>query len=419
MKLSKISASLCLLLILGIISFGSLGFIKQKSAYEEAVREIGYTNDKYEVLDNGDFVAEHGITFESEESIKAASKLYRKAFGNKILKKSKKQLNKIKNQKSNIETLIENIDENNPSENSVTLARKAYDEAFIYVQKEVKNYDKLTECEGKIADNKTANSVIDMINSLGEITLESKDKINNIKEHFDNLTDAQKQLVTNKNVLKEAEDKYDALEKEHKQILAQEKAKKLEEQRRAEEERIKNSESYNLPVPLIYQNPELPNGCEVTSLSMVMNYKGYSCDKCDLADNYLPKGEGDPNSVYIGNPRDDSGYYCFTSPLQQTVNNFNAAKGTSIGTRNLTGQDISVIYNEVRNGNPVIVWVTLNYKAPYSAGGFYQNLHCTVLSGWDLNSVYTTDPIYGKKKISKSKFEKIWKQMGCRALVLD
>ena len=39
----------------------------------------------------------------------------------------------------------------------------------------------------------------------------------------------------------------------------------------------------------IIQYPDLPTGCETTSLTMVLNYLGYPVDKLDLADHYLDK----------------------------------------------------------------------------------------------------------------------------------
>ena len=35
-------------------------------------------------------------------------------------------------------------------------------------------------------------------------------------------------------------------------------------------------ESVKLDVPVILQNPELPNGCEVTSLAEVLQFYGFS-----------------------------------------------------------------------------------------------------------------------------------------------
>lgn len=43
-------------------------------------------------------------------------------------------------------------------------------------------------------------------------------------------------------------------------------------------------------VPMLFQDPELPTGCEVTALAMVLQYYGFDADKCELSDVYLPKG---------------------------------------------------------------------------------------------------------------------------------
>lgn len=66
-----------------------------------------------------------------------------------------------------------------------------------------------------------------------------------------------------------------------------------------------------LPVPQVLQNPELPNGCEITSLCEVLRYWGFAADKCDLADHYLPRSArwygADPDRVYMGDPHKDDG----------------------------------------------------------------------------------------------------------------
>ena len=53
---------------------------------------------------------------------------------------------------------------------------------------------------------------------------------------------------------------------------------------------IKSMQLYMLiPVRHIAQNPELPTGCEITSLTMVLNYLGYNVSKTYMADNYLDR----------------------------------------------------------------------------------------------------------------------------------
>ena len=39
-----------------------------------------------------------------------------------------------------------------------------------------------------------------------------------------------------------------------------------------------------LDVPTILQKPELPRGCEVTSLAMMLNYAGIEVNKMELAE---------------------------------------------------------------------------------------------------------------------------------------
>lgn len=176
-----------------------------------------------------------------------------------------------------------------------------------------------------------------------------------------------------------------------------------------------------LPVANIMQNPDLPNGCEITSLTICLNYKGYSVDKCDMSDNYLPKWAdltGDPEYYYLREPR-SNGFYCFASCICTTIDNYNNANGTSIPYANLTGSDVSTLYQELENGNPVVVWGTLRWGTPrqYSSG-LYSNLHCMVLSGYTDTTVTITDPIYGVTTVKRSTFETVWRQMGSRAVVV-
>ncbi|MEG2930782.1 MAG: C39 family peptidase, partial [Ruthenibacterium sp.] len=47
-------------------------------------------------------------------------------------------------------------------------------------------------------------------------------------------------------------------------------------------------ERVSLSVAPVFQLPELPNGCEGTSLTAVLRYFGYNADKVDIALNYVP-----------------------------------------------------------------------------------------------------------------------------------
>lgn len=40
--------------------------------------------------------------------------------------------------------------------------------------------------------------------------------------------------------------------------------------------------------PILYQMPELPTGCEITALTMLLNYYGLPAEKVEMATEYLP-----------------------------------------------------------------------------------------------------------------------------------
>lgn len=181
------------------------------------------------------------------------------------------------------------------------------------------------------------------------------------------------------------------------------------------------TEGYRLNVELIYQSPELPQGCEITALTAAMNYTGYEVDKCDMADVYLPKSKdlsANPEEYYLRNPR-TNGFYCFAPVLVKTIERYNQANKTDIIVDDLTGSEPTELYGYIDKGIPVVVWGTLRWNPPYRYdNGLYGNLHCMVLSGYTNNSVYITDSIYGDTKVSRSQFEKVWKQMGSRAVIV-
>ena len=99
------------------------------------------------------------------------------------------------------------------SEDAIKEARTAYD-ALTDVQKElVSNKDVLEKAEStlkelqdaKAADVKAAEEVTNKISAIGDVTLESEDAIKEARTAYDALTDAQKELVSNKDVLEKAE----------------------------------------------------------------------------------------------------------------------------------------------------------------------------------------------------------------------
>ena len=94
------------------------------------------------------------------------------------------------------------------SEEAIVAARAAY-EALTEAQKaEVKSYDKLTAAEARLTDLKAAKAVDDMIDAIGEVTLESEEAIAAARAAYEALTEAQKAEVKSYDKLTAAEAAY-------------------------------------------------------------------------------------------------------------------------------------------------------------------------------------------------------------------
>lgn len=163
-----------------------------------------------------------------------------------------------------------------------------------------------------------------------------------------------------------------------------------------------------LPVQHISQLPELPTGCEVTSLTMVLNYLGFNVHKCELADNYLDKLDTPSGSFYdyfIGNPYSTSGWGCFAPALTNAANKYLSEQASKLSAHNISGTSIQGIFDEVSEGYPVIIWTSSNCSeettySPIRLGdntvfNWPSNEHCVVLIGFNLDKsiVFLADPL--------------------------
>ena len=97
------------------------------------------------------------------------------------------------------------------SKDKIDEARKAYDELSEYRKTLVTKYDVLTAAEKSYADQETAAAVEKQIAEIGTVTLDSKDVIEAVREAYNALSDDQKAFVTNYDVLTAAERTYHKL----------------------------------------------------------------------------------------------------------------------------------------------------------------------------------------------------------------
>lgn len=189
-----------------------------------------------------------------------------------------------------------------------------------------------------------------------------------------------------------------------------------------------------IKVPRILQNPELPTGCEVTSLAMVLQHSGYNVLHTELAYMWLDKGEyraSDYRKVFVGEPTSAFAYGCFSGVIERCANKYLVSKNSSSEVRNLTGCEPKQLYRYVANGIPVIVWATGNMEECYydkqwvdkETGNiitWVRNEHCLVLTGYDFEQklVYVNDPLKGRTAYPMELFEYRFKQLESQAVVI-
>ncbi len=199
--------------------------------------------------------------------------------------------------------------------------------------------------------------------------------------------------------------------------------------------------SAGLDVKNILQTPELPNGCEVTSLAIVLNYLGFNADKVSLSDNLLakkvPYTDANPAKENAGNPRDAvKSYGCWAPVIRDTAvkylsNIVSTGSSAKYDPRDLTGTHPRELYRLVSLGIPVIVWVTNPIDdAPYLMNSWTAKdgalinwkhpSHTVVLTGYDLSgkTVTLSDPLQGTVKVSAEIFETRYAQMGSQAVAI-
>ncbi len=149
------------------------------------------------------------------------------------------------------------------------------------------------------------------------------------------------------------------------------------------------------------QNPELPTGCEITSLTSVLNYYGYNVSKTTMADKYLEKTGnkiGNFWNVFVGDPT-ANGFGCYAKPIVKAANKYFATYNGRHTAVDYSGAEFEELLKIVDDGKPVIIWSTMygkeenNLREPYTTVQWTINgekiqwiapEHCMVLIGFDL-----------------------------------
>lgn len=199
-------------------------------------------------------------------------------------------------------------------------------------------------------------------------------------------------------------------------------------------------EKHIIKVPFIKQLPELPRGCEVTSLTMIFNYYGNNISKMQLAEEIkkdtTPYKKDENGRVYYGNPYegfvgdmynwDKNGYGVYHGPIAELGEKYFTDRAIDI-----TGVEFEDLLKFIEEDIPVWVITNATYKSlpesefelwhtPTEIVKITKRLHSVVLTGYDKNKVYINDPLYNKsnRSVNKEEFRLAWEQMGKQAVII-
>lgn len=206
----------------------------------------------------------------------------------------------------------------------------------------------------------------------------------------------------------------------------------------------KQSEAYLEEVLVIPQRPELPRGCEVTSLSILLNfYMEAAPDKMELAAGLEASADdyevingiihfSDMHYEFAGSMEDvnEPGLGVYVKPVKDLSEVYVSGNTVTYGSFDVTGMSFEQMLTFVSNDTPVLIIIPNRYKAVpdyaievwKTPSGFmevtYQE-HSVVLMGFDDNYAYYSDPsreIIDKKPIGE--FQQAWESIGSQGMII-
>lgn len=189
-----------------------------------------------------------------------------------------------------------------------------------------------------------------------------------------------------------------------------------------------------LDVPLERQLPDLPNGCEVTSLSMLLNYYHIKINKDELAQNikhvssYSNDGKyrGNPHIGFVGYMSQANGGWCvYNEPL------YDVARRYTNRIQNATGSNFIEVIHLVSSGHPVMIITTLKFShvndmqtwnTEQGKVNVTPSSHACVITGYNKAKkiVYVNDPYgYKNRPVEWKNIKASYNQQGKQALYIE
>ncbi|AMV64142.1 Hypothetical protein ADU71_0219 [Pediococcus damnosus] len=140
-----------------------------------------------------------------------------------------------------------------------------------------------------------------------------------------------------------------------------------------------------LNVKRISQNPQLPTGCEITAVTMMVNYAGAKVSKMKLAKEMPRTKTKNGNKGFVGSPYSKYGWWIYPPALMKTVKKYTKS------AINMTGASFDAIKKQINKKHPVVVWLS-------GYGGISTKInHAITIIGYSASLVYFNDPWTGKR----------------------
>lgn len=217
----------------------------------------------------------------------------------------------------------------------------------------------------------------------------------------------------------------------------EQRATAMQEMEQEEIQLIKIKDKALLDLPVIEQLPELPRGCEVTTLAMLLDSAGTKVDKMKLAKEvkrdptpYVIKNGkvhfGNPHIGFVGNMYNfnEPGLGVYHEPIMELGETYLPGKIV-----NLTGETFEELKIPLSDDRPV--WVIINAEYRELPDSYFEvwetktgpvkvtkKEHSVLITGYDQKYIYFNDPLTGmkNKKAPIGDFKKSWVQMGSQAI---
>ncbi|WP_407857354.1 C39 family peptidase [Enterococcus hailinensis] len=200
----------------------------------------------------------------------------------------------------------------------------------------------------------------------------------------------------------------------------------------------KNSVILDVPLENQFDDDALENGCEVTALSMLLQFYGYDTNKNELVNKlayqplYTESGNhGNPHLGFVGDiTGGDEAMGVAVEPIADLAKEYVAEEYDVITKEKAPFNDIIDI---VAQGIPVWIVATVEFQVPTNndfmlwntdQGEMYVTplIHAAVITGFDREKeiVYVNDPNgYKNRAIAWSDLKEIYEQMDQQSLYLE